>query len=344
MVSDLISINDVALAEGDAGTTLFVFTVTRTSGVGIAAVDFVTAPGSADDPGDYNFATGSVVFADGELTKTVTVGVRGDTNVEPDQDFFVNLSNPLNAMVADGQGQGLIVNDDTTLPKITVNDVAVIEGNAGTKLLTFSLDLSTKSSSPISVHFATSGQTATAGSDFVGRSGTAVFSPFQVHRTITIEVKGDTTFEPDETFLLLLSAPTNATIADGTGVGTIRNDDAAPPPPMPKVFISVNDESDLEGNSGLRPITFKVWLDKASTKTVGVHFATANGTATAGSDFNATSGTVTFGAGQTQKLVTVYVKGDTLKEADESFFVNLTSPMNALIAKGQGKGVIKNDD
>jgi hypothetical protein len=284
-----------------------------------------------------------VVFADGELTRTVTVGVRGDTNVEPDQDFFVNLSNPLNATIDDGQGRGLIVNDDTTLPKITVNDVAVIEGNAGTKLLTFSLDLSTKSSSPISVHFATSSQTATAGSDFVGRTGTAQFSPFQAHQTISIEVKGDTTFEPDETFLLLLSAPTNATIADGTGVGTIRNDDPAPPP-MPKVFISVNDESDFEGNSGLRPITFKVWLDKASTKTVAVHFATANGTATAGSDFNAASGTVTFAPGQTQKFVTVYVKGDTLKEADETFFVNLTSPMNALIGKGQGKGVIKNDD
>jgi hypothetical protein len=92
------------------------------------------------------------------------------------------------------------------------------------------------------------------------------------------------------------------------------------------------------------PITFKVRLDKASTKTVTVHYATVNGTAVAGSDYNATSGTVTFAPGQTQKLVSVYFRGDTLHEADESFFVNLSSPMNALISKGQGKGVIKNDD
>ena len=77
---------------------------------------------------------------------------------------------------------------------------------------------------------------------------------------------------------------------------------------------------------------------------ITVHYATANGTALAGSDFNATSGTVTFAAGQTQKMVTVLVKGDTLKEADETFFVNLSSPINAQIAKSQGKGLIKNDD
>ena len=64
----------------------------------------------------------------------------------------------------------------------------------------------------------------------------------------------------------------------------------------------------------------------------------------AGSDYNATSGTVTFAPGQTQKMVTVYVRGDTLKEPDETFFVNLSSPINAHDRQGQGKGVIKNDD
>ena len=155
-----------------------------------------------------------------------------------------------------------------------------------------------------------------------------------------MQVRGDTTVEGNEAFFLNLFAPTGATIADGSGKGTILNDDTA----APKVSVSVNDESDFEGNSGLRPITFKVWLDQASTKTVTVHYATANGTALAGGDYNAASGTVTFAAGQTQKTVTVYVRGDTLKEADETFFVNLSSPINALIAKGQGKGVIKNDD
>jgi len=132
-------------------------------------------------------------------------------------------------------------------------------------------------------------------------------------------------------------------IAKGTGVGTIINDDAPPPPP-PTVRISINDESDFERDAGRVPITFKVRLDRASTKPVTVHFATANGTAVAGSDYDATSGTITFAPGQTHKTVTVYIRGDRLREQDDTFFVNLSSPMKAVIARGQGKGLIKNDD
>jgi hypothetical protein len=77
---------------------------------------------------------------------------------------------------------------------------------------------------------------------------------------------------------------------------------------------------------------------------VSVHFATANGTARAGSDYNATSGTLTFAPGQTRKTVTVFVRGDTVRELDETFFVNLSSPLNAAIARRQGRGLIKNDD
>jgi len=82
-------------------------------------------------------------------------------------------------------------------------------------------------------------------------------------------------------------------------------------------------KSKAEGNSGLIPITFKVMLDKASSKTVSVHFATSNGTAIAGSDYNGASGTVTFAAGQTLKMVTVFVKGDKVKEANETLDLDL---------------------
>jgi chitinase len=192
------------------------------------------------------------------------------------------------------------------------------------------------------VHFSTANGTASSASDYVAKSGTLTFAGGQTSKTVTVQVRGDTTVEGNETFFLNLFNATGATIADGSGRGTILNDDSAPPPP--KVSVTINDESAFEGNSGLRPVTFKVWLDKASTKTVMVHFATANGTALAGSDYNAASGTVTFAAGQTQRTVTVFVRGDTLKESDETFFVNLSSPINALIARNQGKGVIRNDD
>ena len=110
-----------------------------------------------------------------------------------------------------------------------------------------------------------------------------------------------------------------------------------------ELYIDLTKDT-YEGASGTRAITFKVRLDQASSQTVTVKYATANGTAVSGSDYNATSGTLTFTAGQVEKTITVYVKGDTTKEADEKFFVNLSSPVNAAIADGQAAGIIRNDD
>jgi hypothetical protein len=221
-----------------------------------------------------------------------------------------------------------------------VNDVSLTEGNSGLKNFTFTVTRSGNTAGASSVHFSTANGTASSASDYLSRSGTLTFSAGQTTKTVTVQVKGDTTVESNETFFLNLFSATGATIADGSGKGTILNDDSA----APRVFISINNESVPEGNSGLKPITFKVWLDKASTQTVMVHYSTSNGSAAAGSDYDAASGTVTFAAGQTQKFVTVYVKGDKVKEPDETFFVNLTSPINASLGNNKGIGTIRNDD
>lgn len=227
-------------------------------------------------------------------------------------------------------------------PALTIDDVSMTEGNSGTKNFTFTVTRSGNTTISSTVHFATSNGTAGSG-DYNSNSGDVSFAPGETSKPIIVTVKGDSKVESDETFFVNLSAATGATIADHQGKGTIKNDDGNAPQPQPNVFIDINDESDFEGNSGLRPITFKVWLDNASNKTVTVKFATSNGTAGSG-DYNATSGTITFAAGQTQKTVTVFVKGDTKKEADETFFVNLSNAVNASIGNGKGKGVIKNDD
>jgi hypothetical protein len=109
------------------------------------------------------------------------------------------------------------------------------------------------------------------------------------------------------------------------------------------VFIDINNESNFEGNSGTRLITFKVWLDKASAKQVKVNYGTSNGTAGSG-DYVAKFGTLTFDAGQTQKTVSITIKGDTKVEGNETFFVNLSGAINASIGKSKGTGTILNDD
>jgi hypothetical protein len=222
--------------------------------------------------------------------------------------------------------------------------VTKAEGNAGVTAFTFRASLSGPATQTIRVGYATADGTATvANSDYKPAAGTLTFLPGQTSKTITVQVNGDKVVEPNETFAVNLGPVTGpGVIGHRHGVGTIVNDDRTPPPPA--VRIRINDESDFERDSGLLPITFKVSLDKASTKTVTVHFATANGTAAAGSDYNATSGTITFAPGQTRRTVTVFVRGDTVRELDETFFVDLTSPTNALIARGRGRGLIRNDD
>jgi hypothetical protein len=152
-------------------------------------------------------------------------------------------------------------------------------------------------------------------------------------------VKGDTTVEANETFKVNLSAAIGAIISDSQGIGTIKNDDG-----LPKPKISVAGVSLVEGNSGLKAFQFKVTLDKASTSPVTVKYATSNGTASSSSDYNGTSGTLTFAANETVKMVTVFVKGDTLHEVDETFFLNLSTPTNATISVAKGTGTIRNDD
>lgn len=108
-----ITINDVAQAEGNSGTTTFVFTVTI-SATANATVNFATADGTATAGSDYVANSGTVTFTSGgPLTQTITVQVIGDTAVEPNRTFFVNLSGAAGATIADAQGLGNIVNDDS---------------------------------------------------------------------------------------------------------------------------------------------------------------------------------------------------------------------------------------
>src|SRR5436190_785039 len=111
-------------------------------------------------------------------------------------------------------------------------------------------------------------------------------------------VIGDTINEPNETFVVNLSNPSNATIADGQGRATILNDDPAPP------SLAINDVTVNEGNSGVTSATFTVTLSASSTQTVTVNFASADGTAKAATkDYTAVSGTLTFAPGVTSKTI-----------------------------------------
>jgi probable HAF family extracellular repeat protein len=220
-------------------------------------------------------------------------------------------------------------------PLINVGDVSVTEGHSGTRTATFTLTLSVASTQEVTVAYATANGTASAGSDYQSSTGTISFAPGQTSAPVTVLVNGDRQGENNETFLLNLSQPAGAVIADGQGLGTILDDEPR---------LTINDVAKTEGNSGTTLFVFTLTLSAPSDVAVTVNFATANGTAKSGEDYNAQSGTVTFAPGQTSRTISIVVKGDRKRESSETFFVNLTSGAGALLLDSQGKGTILNDD
>lgn len=227
------------------------------------------------------------------------------------------------------------------LPTLSIGDASVTEGNAGTSNATFTVTLSPAAAGPVTVSYATANGTATAGSDFTAATGTLTFAAGETTKTINVSVSGDTSVEPDETFTIMLSAPTGATLADASGQGTITNDDVTPPPPLPT--LSIADVSVSEGNAA-HAATFTVTLSAAAASAVAVSYSSADGTATAGSDYTAVSGTLNFAAGETSKTINVSIAGDTAVEADETFTVSLSGPVGATLADSSAQGTIVNDD
>jgi len=109
-----IRVNDVTVPEGNAGATGAVFTVSLDAPTNTnVTVDYVTFNGTAVSPGDYQALNGTVTFLPGQTTRFITVPINGDILPEGNETFILNLSNPVGALLADSQGIGTILDDDS---------------------------------------------------------------------------------------------------------------------------------------------------------------------------------------------------------------------------------------
>ena len=350
-----LSINDVTANEGISGITSYTFTVTLSASpssnvtVTVNTADGTTNPATTAD-NDYSAISNLVLtfVPNGLLTQTVTVDVTGDSKFERDEAFFVNLSSPTGATLADGQGLGTILNDDAAPTLSFSSSNSVQEGNvtADDRKVSFTISLSAFSGVDVTGTINTTSGTATEGTDFLSADGIAFSIPAgQTQATILVSVIEDTTFEADEQFAITATATDPSTVSNSiaNGTGTILNDDAPP-------TLSINDVTANEGISGITSYTFTVTLSASPSSNVTVTVNTADGTTnpatTADNDYSAISNLVlTFVPnGPLTQTVTVDVTGDSKFERDETFFVNLSSPTGATLADGQGLGTILNDD
>lgn len=340
-----LSVGDSSIVEGNSGTSKMNFTVVLSqSSTKTVSVSYTTSQGTAT-AGDFTPAVGTLTFNPGETSKTISVDITGDTMVELNEQFTLNLSNPVNATIAKATATGVITNDDldsspTVLPKVSIADLSVTEGNGEHSHFMFNVTLDKASTTPVTVNYSTSNGTALAGADYGAASGVITFAPGVTTQMVHVDIMGDTTFEPDETFNVVLSSPSGATLARATALGTIVNDDLAPSLPG----ISVADLSLSEGNSGSKNASFVVTLSQAATTTVEVSYTTSNGTATAGSDYTAASGKLTFAPGETSKTVNVAIAGDTVVEPSETFSMVLSAATGANLVRGIATATLVNDD
>ena len=222
----------------------------------------------------------------------------------------------------------------TPLPALTIDEVTVPEdrGNA-----VFTVGLSRQSTSTVTVGYATADGTADAGSDYTPRSGTLVFQPGQMRKTIAVPVLDDSYDEGNETFKMRLSNPRNAKLDASEGIATITDDDAADPPPE----LSIGDVTVAENGGNA---VFTVGLSRQSTATVTVRYSTFDGTADADSDYLTRSGTLVFQPSETGKTIAVQVLDDSDQEGNETFTLRLSSPQNATLRVSQGTATITDDE
>lgn len=235
------------------------------------------------------------------------------------------------------RNNGATLRTPVHVPTLVISDASVAEGDAGLTPLVFTVGLSAAVNREVRVNYSTSGGSAQSGSDFVFTNGVLVLAPGAVSGEVVVQIMGDVLYEFDETFSVFLSGSTNATIADNQGIGTILNDD-------PQPSLSIASATIVEPNVGISNLVFTVTLSAPSGVQARVNYATADGTATAPQDYGSRSGTLVFNPGQTVQTIVVPVVGEVLPEEDETFTVNLSSPVNATIEVATAVGTIVDND
>jgi Ca2+-binding RTX toxin-like protein len=284
----------------------------------------------------YNENTGSIVINGSQFVNNLATPITGTTSDNGDVNGIYNNS-------------GTVTINNTVLPVLAIAPTNAVqtEGNSGNKAFTFTVTRLGATTGTNTVNWVVTGTGTNPANvtDFSGTfpSGTVTFAANQTSKVITVNVRGDSTIEPDENFIVTLSNPTNGgVITTATATGTIQKDDTA-------LAIAPTNAVQTEGNSGNKAFTFTVTRLGATTGTNTVNWVvTGRGTNPAdATDFGGTfpSATLTFNPGETSKIITVNPQGDITQETSEQFQVTLSNPSNgATLTATTAIGTIQNDD
>ncbi|MCP4846398.1 MAG: hypothetical protein GY899_00430 [Verrucomicrobiaceae bacterium] len=205
----VLVISEPSVIEGDSGLRSLLFTITLSEAPQageLVSADFATSPGTATAGVDFITTTGTLVFAAGEISKTVSVSVRGDTVEEDNETLLLSLSRVSGAAVANATARGTIIDDDLII-NAGVGDATVFENDDSTREVAVVITLDQPALSVMSVYAETRPGTAAAGMDFVPVSRKVTFNVGELSRTFAVTILGDTEVEATESFTVALFNP-----------------------------------------------------------------------------------------------------------------------------------------
>lgn len=359
-------------AEGTGGTTGFTFTLTRSGATGGAAtVNYAvsgatgsgTAPADAADFAGSAFPAGTVSFAPGQTSRTLTIPVAADGLLEANERFAVTLSGVSGATIGTASAQGIIRNDDVAPPPASFAIVRLSAsrtegGSGGTTPFTFTVTRGGNTAVAHSIAYAVAGIAGNgtmpaSAADFDGATlpaGHLTFAPGETSRVLTIPVAADLAGELNERFAVTLSAPSAGAVLGGTvsAEGVILNDDTS-------LAFATTNVAGAEGNTGTTAFSFTVSRAGTTSAATTVDWSFASGgvagtVAANAADFAGglpPGGTLTFAPGQTTRSITIPVLGDTNPEGgfNESFTLSLANAAGGVAILGaKATGTIREDD
>ncbi len=237
-------------------------------------------------------------------------------------------------------------------PTVSIGNQSMLEGDTGTRKMTFTATLSQPATKTVSAHYSITGASATAGKskkpgvDVHSATGTVSFKKGSIAKTISVSVYADTTAEPNETFSVTLSSPSNGySVGRATGTGTVLNDDGAAGIPR----VGIGDAAVVRATSGEQNLVLPITLTSKAPATFTVSYTVTPGSATysatpgGGGDFGgALTGTLNFARGKWLQNLTVPVWPDATSGGNKTFTVTLSgvNPAVVTVARATGTGTI----
>jgi Ca2+-binding RTX toxin-like protein len=292
-----------------------------------------TLAGTATNGTDYTTIPLTATFAAGSNTALVNVSPIDDSSFEGTETVILNLGTGTGYTLGTTASATVNIDDNDTAgsAEITVSATDASAAETATGVTpnpgTFTFARTGNTVSALTVNYTLSG-TAINGSDYTSLVGTVTFAANASTATVNVNPLDDTIFETStpETVILTLATGTGYTLGSATtGTVSITDNDI-----QPVINLSAS-QTVVEGFTSPQTVSYTVTLANASSQTITVNYATANGTALAGSDYTSTSGILTFNAGVTSQVINIPILNDSLNETNETFTLSLTSPTNATL-------------